>query len=240
MVRKKGKQEMSKLTKDKKGGAFALILIIILIVAAVFIIPTIASGEPVTLDSIWNWLKNLIGQTNSSGIVGIGFTVHFKDGSSENFGASPTLTISPLSVSVLGKEFNSIDVFVRAKMTAEDVGQWSAEVTQKIELYKKPSLSPEYFSTGFFSETGTSWISGALKNLAVTPLDADVINDLVASHGAGDWFMQVIVAVDLEAELDGVNTTFEGIAPSAGIDFTYTNESYDPAMSITTEAAPIS
>jgi len=71
-------------------------------------------------------------------------------------------------------------------------------------------------------------------------LDASVIDNLVADYGVGNWLMQVNVNVDLEATIGGVENTFNGLAPSGGIDFTYTTGGTPPSLSVTTGTAPIS
>jgi len=235
---------MRSLTKDKKGGAFALVLIIILIICAVLIIPRLASGEGFSfdgiLDDIKNFINGLTGGGDTDGYVGVGFTVYYADGTNENFGVTPTFQISPLSITVTGKEVDRIDVIVRAKVTASDITAWSSEVEQQIEIYKKPSLTPQYSSTAYFSDSGASWSAGTVKSLAVTVIDASLIDNLVADYGVGNWLMQVNVNVDLEATIGGVENTFNGLAPSGGIDFTYTTGSNSPALSVTTGTAPIS
>lgn len=236
---------MSKLTRNKRGGAFALVLVILIIVGIVLIIPAIASGEGLdgALDGISQWINDLLGgfTGQSDGFLGVGFTVHYIDGTSEDFGASPTFSISPLSITVTGKEVTEIDVFVRGKMTAENVGAWTSEITQQIELYHKPETIPKYSSTGFFSETGSSWAPDTVKSLASTSLSATVIDQLVSVYGTGNWLMQVNVSADLEMTIDGVDTTFAGIAPSGGIDFKYSSTTEPPDdFSIKTTTAPIS
>ena len=235
---------MIKLTKDRKGGAFALVLIIILIIGAVLIIPQMVSGEGFSfdgiLDSIQEFIGSLTGGGATDGYVGVGFTVYYADGSNENFGASPTFQISPLSITVTGKTVDRMDVIVRAKFTSSDITAWSSEVEQQIEVYKKPSQTPQYSSTGYFSESGDSWGAGSVKSLAVTVLDVSVIDNLVSDYGVGNWLLQVNVNVDLEATIDGVNNKFTGLAPSGGIDFSYTTGDDPPTLSVTTGTAAIS
>ena len=238
---------MSKLTKNKKGGAFALVLIIILIVAAVFIIPKVVSGEEFSFEGIWDEIVAAFtglfgggGGGDSDGYVGVGFTIYYADGNSEDFGVSPTFQISPLTITVTGKDVNRIDVFVRAKFITSEVTTWSADVTQQIEVYKVPSEEPQFSSTGYFSESGDSWGAGTVKNLAVTVLDASIIDDLVADYGVGEWFLQVNVSVDLEATIDGVNSHFDALAPSGGLTFAYTDTDSADSIKVKTKDVPIS
>ena len=238
---------MRSLTKNKKGGAFALVLIIILIVVAVLIIPQIVSGEGFSFDdiinSIQNFINGLTGGGDTDGYVGVGFTIHYSDGTTEDFGASPTFQISPLSIKVVGKPVDSIDVIVRAKFITSNITSWSSEVTQQIEVYKEPTTSssePYFSSTGYFNDNGDSWDSGTVKNLAVTTFEASVLDDLVDSYGAGSWAMQVNVSVDLEAVINGVNEVFDGLAPSGGIGFTYSTDGDTPSLSVSTGTTPIS
>ena len=236
---------MSKLTKNKKGGAFAFVLIILLIICAVIIMPALVSGEGVDsiFDGFADWYRDFMGFFNQGyvdGFIGIGFTVHYTDGTSEDFGASPTFSVSSLSISVLGKDVNSIDVIVRGKFTADNVGVWSTHISQQIELYKTPELSPKYSSTGYFEESGNGWVADEVKTLSSVALSATVIDNLVAIHGVGEWFMQVNVSADVEAEIDGVNQTFEGLAPNGGLTFKYTSIESPDSFSVKTTVAPIS
>ena len=238
---------MRSLTKNKKGGAFALVLIIILIVFAVLIIPQIVSGEGFSfdgiIDSIRDFINGLIGGGDSDGYVGVGFTVYYSDGTTEDFGVTPTFQISPLSITVVGKPVDSLDVIVRAKFTTSNITSWSSEVTQQLEVYKEPTTSssePYFSSTGYFNENGAVWDSGTVNNLAVTSFEASVLDALVESYGAGSWAMQVNVSVDLEAVINGVNESFDGLAPSGGIGFTYSTDGGTPDFSVSTGTTPIS
>lgn len=235
---------MKSLHKNKKGGGFAVVLVIIVIVCAVLILPSVVSGEGFSFggifDEIANFIGSLIGGGSNDGFVGVGFTVYFKDGSTKDYGATPDFNISPLSISVENKEVDEMDIIVRGRFTADDVGQWNAEITQQIELYKKPSLTPLFSSTGTFQKAGYTWEPNTTKDLATYTLDADVLNDLVEDYGAGSWFLQVNVEIDLEIDVNGVMETYTGLAPSGGIDFVYENGSNTPVeMSITTQPTSI-
>lgn len=232
------------LRKNRRGGAFALIMIIILVVAAVLIFPSAVSGEGFSFDEIWgkfaSFIDGLFGGGETTGYVGVGFTIYFKDGSSVDYGASPTFQVSPMSIMVENKEVDEVDVFVRAKMTEDEIGAWSADVSQQIEMYKKPETMPSYSSTGHFTESGSSWISGTVKNLAVTNLDWTVIENVVKNEGPATWHFQVNVEVDLEAEIGGVTKEFTGLAPSGGFELAYTDDSTQhTSMSVTTGSEPI-
>jgi hypothetical protein len=240
---KKRRKKPNGLRRSRRGGTFALILIILLVVGAVLVLPGVVSGEGFDFGDIWEgiaqFIGNFLGGGDTTGYVGVGFTIHFKDGSSVDYGASPTFQVAPMSITVEDKEVSSIDIFVRAKMVVDGVGPWSADVSQQIEMYKKPSSTPAYSSTGHFTESGADWSSGKVKNLAVTNLDWKIIENVIKGKGPATWFFQVNVEVDLEAEIDGVNQEFNALAPSGGFELKYVDDSTNPTMSVTTESKPI-
>lgn len=215
---------MRNLQKNKKGGGFAVILIIFVIVCAVLILPSVVNGEGFSFggifDDFFNFIGGLVGGDND-GFVGVGFTVHWTDGSSKDFGATPDFSISSLSIFVEDKEVEEIDIIIRGRFTAENVGQWSAVITQQIELYHKPSVTPLYSSTGTFEKAGYSWTPDDTKDLSTYTLEADTISDLVDTYGDGGWLLQVNANIELEVDVDGVTQTYTGLAPSGGIDFEY-------------------
>lgn len=227
-----------------------MVVLILVIVFAVVILPPIVSGEGFDADNIFgdltDWINNLIGRFtggDATGITGVGFIVHCTDGSTIEYFATPTFSISPMSITVEDKPVDEIDIIVRARFD-EDVGEWTADITQQIELYKRPSLTPLYSSTGDFTKNGQSWTNGTVKDLCVTTIEAGTFEELAEQYGGAVWNMQVTVVIDLEANIGGIVQTFEALTPSASMDFTYETDNAGPWLSVagieaTTKCVPI-
>jgi hypothetical protein len=218
-------KKVRSLRECRKGNALALVLIIILIVGAILF---------------------FLFSESETGWCGVGFTVHYQDGTDYSFGISPNWQFwnqfRAMTIKVENKPVESIDIFVIAKFNEENIGAWSSEVSQQIEMYKKPSdesTNPEFSSTGHFTESGSSWESGTAKNLAVTSLDWQTIEEVVAGHGPASWHFQVNVEVDLEVNIGGEKQEFNALAPSGGFELVYSEGDGTPTMSMMTTKKPI-
>jgi hypothetical protein len=168
------------------------------------------------------------------------FKVNFKDGSSKDYSvkASGTMMILPMTILVEGKEIASITIYVKGLLTATDVTQWSAKVTQQTEFYLKPATTPKGSATATYTQQGSEWTSGTEKVLSQTTLQMSQIDNYAKTFGNGNWLMQVNVSVELTLTAGGQTKTVSAKALSGGIDFTYRDDSL-VSLTATVSTSPL-
>jgi len=155
--------------------------------------------------------------------IGVMFTVTFTDGTVQTFDPNPQMRIVPLEILIGGKQVASITVKIKMRFYPEKaVSQWTVSISQRIEVYKKPEVTPKTSSTGNFMNSGSSWARGETKIVQQTPIDGSMLENAVAQYGTGEWFFNVYVTATLTATYtDGSTVQLQG-SNYAGIDFTYT------------------
>jgi hypothetical protein len=168
------------------------------------------------------------GLSSYDGGTAVCFKVNFKDGTSKDYSvkASGTMMIfAPMTILVEGKEIASITIYVKGLLTASDVTQWTAKVTQQTEFYLKPATTPKGSATATYTQQGSEWTSGTEKVLSQTTLAMNVIDNYAKTFGNGNWLMQVNCNVELTLTAGGTTKTVSAKALSGGIDFTYRDDS---------------
>lgn len=218
------------------GKAVTLAIIVAVLIGLLFF-----SGS--IMAAIQEWIGRFQGgDGGTSGYSGVCFRVNWKDGTFKWGNASMTFSILPLTIVYEGKEIQSIDIYVVAKLTGTSgITAWSTSTSQQLELYKTLPADPvpKTSSTGIYPASGTTWAEGAKQTLAYTNILGSTLDNLVETYGEGNWLMQINANVNLTATINGVPTAFTSSAPSGGINFANYYLHGTPTLSITVPSTPI-
>lgn len=137
------------------------------------------------------------GGGSASAVSWFAFTLHFNDGTTQDLNMNPTFSIFPLSITWQGKTVSSMDVFIRLKVTGNDLGAWSTYSSQHIEIYLSPATTPATSSTSLYSDSGSSWNSGATNTIQTTTISGTTLDALFGEYGTGTWVFQTTGTVTL-------------------------------------------
>jgi hypothetical protein len=198
----------------KKSSGMLVLAIIGVVVFVLIMSPSLLSQLPTGGGS----------GSDFTGNVGLGFIIHYADGTEQTIAPQLTLSILPLVLTdTSGREIREIDVFVAGKLNVyTQVTSWSVSISQKLELYKKPQTVPKTSSTAIYSASGTSWTNGEQKTLYTTPLGWQSIENAIATYGDGDWSVQVTATVNLDASFsNGKRQTAQAGGQAVVFDFVY-------------------
>ena len=153
------------------------------------------------------------------GAATLAFSVKFKDGTSHYFETSNIytgqLSVVPLSLFVGGKEIEGIDIYVKVKLYTggRTVTKYSAQITQRIEIYKSGQASPITSSTGKYNPSGGAWNDGETKTIHTTSLTSAQIENAISQYsGNGDYYFQAVVQISLTVSASDGNYTLSGSA----------------------------
>jgi len=153
----------------------------------------------------------------AAGAATLSFTVKFKDGTTQTFEATNIytgkLSVVPLSLYVGGKEISSIDVNLKVRLDTggRTATGYTAQIAQRMEIYKSGQSTPITSSTGTYTPSGGSWSSGETKTVLSTPLTSAQIEQAIAqTSGSGDYYFQVAVQISLTVNADDGSHTLTG------------------------------
>jgi hypothetical protein len=165
------------------------------------------------------WMNGMLGGGGGvvegrGGAATLSFTVQFKDGTTQTFETTNIYTgklcVVPLSLYVGGKEIAGINVTLKVKLATggRTVNSYSAQIAQRMEIYKSGQSTPITSSTGNYNPAGDGWIDGDTKTVLSTPLTSAMIEQAIAQYsGSGDYYFQVAVQISLTVNTnDGVYT----------------------------------
>jgi hypothetical protein len=193
------------------GAGTVLIVIVVVALAAFFIIPQL---DIPSLDQITASIRQLFGGGGSAdGLAAISFIIHYADGTSEE------VTASQLSVvQYNNKDTSSITLLVKGKLSSnQSITAWNSNSTVFVELYKGSDSVAKYSSSGSYVQVGSSWGNNAVKTLATIPISESTLNGLMSAYGSGMWLLQVTSSIKLSATIGGALTDFTAQTPSGGL-----------------------
>lgn len=212
----------------KKSKSLGIALLLGLIVVAVIALP-----------SLTNLFKTTVNASDIGGGVGLGFIIHYADGTSQVISQTPnTFSILPLIITdSTGRQINEIDALIIATLnTYSTVQSWSTATTQHMEVYKVGDTVPKTSSTASFSTSGSSWQTGTQKTLFTTPLGWQAIETAIQPYGSGVWNLQLNATLNMDVGVtSGEHYQATARTASAQIQFTYLNgvQSFTATMSTT-------
>jgi hypothetical protein len=144
------------------------VLIIIGVVACILlfsaqIMAVIGKFAPQAQD----WLNSILGGFglgggNSEGITALGFHISYFDGTSQDVNNNASFNVLPLNIFYGGKQVESIDVNIRAKVTNGSMSSWSSETTLTVTFSDSEATSAVTPITFVATDTGASWANGAI------------------------------------------------------------------------------
>jgi hypothetical protein len=184
------------------------------------------------------WMNGMFsgGDKGKGGATTLSFTVQFKDGTTRTFETSNIYTgklcVVPFTLFVGGKEIAGINVDLKIRLTTggRKVNSYSAQIAQRMEIYKSGQTTPITSSTGKYNPTGDGWADGDTKTVLSTPITSAMIEQAISQYsGNGDYYFQVAVQISLTVNADDGVYTLAG-SGVGGIDITF--QQYQ-AMSMT-------
>lgn len=178
--------------------------------------------------SVCIWIVDADPQNYEGVSTSFSVDVIYFDGTYANY-TTPALSLLPYSLSISDKEFEYLDIYLKAQLrTSGVIKSWSCTGTQQVEWYKLPATSetePKESSTKTIRSAGSTWPDGTTKQLSWVRLHHTVIEDAIAKHGTGDWSFNVNAAVDVIVTFtSGASDIEEAVAPSISVPFTYEDD----------------
>jgi len=153
----------------------------------------------------------------AAGAATISFAVKFKDGTTQTFETTNIytgkLSVMPLSLYVGKKEISSVDVNLKVRLDTGGriVTGYTAQIAQRMEIYRSGQSTPITSSTGTFTPSGGSWGNGETKTVLSTSLtNAQIEQAIAQTSGSGDYYFQVAVQISLSVNANDGSHTLAG------------------------------
>lgn len=168
------------------GGATALVLVGVVLVAAVLFGGSIISAVSGGIGGFSDWVNGFLqavglggGSGNATGTAWFAFSVHFQDGSAaQDLNMDPTFSLFPASVTYNGHIVSAIDILIRVRLSGASLGSWSTVASQHVEIYLGTNTTPSASSTASFTDSGDSWVSGVASTVANNTLSSQTLGSL--------------------------------------------------------------